>query len=200
MFDILLRGGGILFALLGFVLGLTAYESYASGRESMNWKVASATVTDVEVFGRRSPGGTKARGDKPSSGRRGPSDVTWDLKVTFVYQVEGKAHTHTRTVETFGSQEEADKAAAPLVPNGPFRNILYDPEDHARFVLERGGDTTMTIVLHVVALLAIGLGAFLWLMGRRDPEEGTLLRYTGAVAGAFAAVQAVAIVVFELWH
>jgi len=118
----------------GCTAGYFAYRGVMEARASLNWPMATGTITesgvDVTVTKDRTPDHNKRREDTRS----------YSAAIKYEFTVDGRTHTGTRIMvisDQFGSKDWA-KATAARYPRGGQVAVSYDPANPDRCVLEPG--------------------------------------------------------------
>jgi len=194
--------GFVVFALVGIMLGIAAYETFAKGRESSKWPSVNRFLVSAKAYSHTS---SSTGGGGYQSRTLAAATVSYCVKVMFEYTVSSKTYQmkdSSLSSCSYGHLASAKKEAASYTPGSLLGSVYYDPEDPRRWVLQKGvvpvGVVLSEIILSLVCFM-IGLMFLNWRSSKDGEFRRPDMKYLVAL-GVFFSLELLAIVVHWLQH
>jgi hypothetical protein len=145
---------GVVFFLVGTILGAIAVNNYRDGEATKSWTPTTARVISAEVQ-------EKVDTVRESNGGR-RSRYTYTPVVWYEYDVDGRTYQgHQVKADNYSGSQAGAYNTVNRYPVGEEVTAYFDPGDPSRAVLEQGADSTGVYLFGGIGSLFgfIGLGA-----------------------------------------
>ncbi len=144
--------------MLAFLLSLSALLALLQSpvRDMRDWKEAKATILESRTL--------------VISARDNPDKMHWEPLVAYRYEVDGKSYFREKVFAVDTSLPADMSHAEDIVrryPKGKVVPVFYDPDQHDRSVLVRGGDNSIRYGKLILAVLTVLIGSALFSVYRQ---------------------------------